>query len=73
MRLSDARTTDEILAAAANFAWYEARKAERLPPNRIPTCPTDRMPTEANLCDWLPLLAPADAIKAGTRLVVCHV
>ena len=38
MRLSDARTTDEILAAAANFVWYEAHKAR---PARLSMIPTE--------------------------------
>ncbi len=50
MKLSEARTTDEILAAAANFAWYETHKA---------VCPPDRIPTEADLCAWFDPEHPA--------------
>ena len=45
MKLSTARTADEILTTAARFAWWEHHGPD--------PCPPDCFPTEADLCGWL--------------------
>ena len=59
MRLDDAVTSHEILAAVAGFIWWDLHKKE---------CPPNSIPTMDDLTDWLPECTAKARTEATTLL-----